>query len=131
MFFVFLWILLLGLPLLAYLGLPLWSKPRLSPEIDAAETRMQSLYLERERSYSALVDLEEDYEIGKLSQADYQALRGQLLQETAAVLTQIETAGMASVEEEIERYKQQRLTSQESQNAKSVKRDAPINRDRL
>ena len=124
MFFVFLWILLLGLPLFVYLGLPLWSKPRTSPEIDAAEARMQTLYLERERSYSALVDLEEDYETGKLSQADYQALRGQLLQETAAVLTQIETAGMASVEEEIERYKQQRLMSQENQNAKSAKRDA-------
>ena len=124
MFFVFLWILLLGLPLLVYLGLPLWSKPRPSPEMDAVETRMQTLYLERERSYSALVDLEEDYETGKLSQADYQALRAQLLQETAAVLAQIETAGMASVEEEIERYKQQRLMSQESQNAKSVKRDA-------
>ena len=124
MFFVFLWILLLGIPLLVYLGLPLWSKPRPSPEMDAVETRMQTLYLERERSYSALVDLEEDYEIGKLSQADYQALRGQLLQETAAVLTQIETAGMAAVEEEIARYKQQRLMSQENQNAKSVKRDA-------
>jgi hypothetical protein len=108
MFFVFLWILLLGLPLLVYLGLPLWSKPRLSPEMDAVEARMQTLYLERERSYSALVDLEEDYETGKLSQGDYQALRGQLLQETAAVLTQIETAGMASVEEEIERYKQEK-----------------------
>ena len=108
MFFVFLWILLLGLPLLFYLGLPLWSKPRPSPEMDAVEARMQTLYLERERSYSALVDLEEDYETGKLSQADYQALRGQLLQETAAVLTQIETAGMASVEAEIERYKQER-----------------------
>ena len=122
MFFVLLWILLLGIPLLVYLGLPLWSKPRLSPEMDAVETRMQTLYLERERSYSALVDLEEDYETGKLSQADYQALRAQLLQETAAVLTQIETAGMASVEEDIERYKQQRLMSQE--NDKSVKRDA-------
>ena len=108
MFFVFLWILLLGLPLLLYLGLPLWSKPRPSPEMDAVETRMQTLYLERERSYSALVDLEEDYETGKLSEGDYQALRGQLLQETAAVLTQIETVGMASVEEEIERYKQEK-----------------------
>ena len=108
MFFVFLWILLLGLPLLVYFGLPLWSKPRPSPEMAAVETRMQTLYLERERSYSALVDLEEDYETGKLSQADYQTLRGQLLQETAAVLAQIETAGMASVEEEIERYKQEK-----------------------
>ena len=108
MFFVFLWILLLGLPLLVYLGLPLWLKPRLSPEMDAVEARMQTLYLERERSYSALVDLEEDYETGKLSQEDYQALREQLMQETAAVLTQIETSGMASVEEEIERYKQEK-----------------------
>ena len=108
MFFVFLWILLLGLPLLIYLGLPLWSKLRTSPEMDTVEARMQTLYLERERSYSALVDLEEDYETGKLSQADYQTLRGQLLQETAAVLTQIETTGMASVEEEIERYKQEK-----------------------
>ncbi len=108
MFFVFLWILLLGLPLLVYLGLPLWSQPRPSPEMDAVETRMQTLYRERERSYSALVDLEEDYETGKLSHADYQALRGQLLQETAAVVAQIETAGMASVEEEIERYKQEK-----------------------
>ena len=108
MFFVFLWILLLGLPLLVYLGLPLWSKPRLSPEMNAVEARMQALYFERERSYSALVDLEEDYETGKLSQADYQVLRGQLLRETAGVLTQIETAGMASVEEEIERYKQEK-----------------------
>jgi hypothetical protein len=106
MLFVLLWIMLLGLPLLVYLGLPLWSPPRPSPEIDAAASRMQALFLERERSYDALVDLEEDYEVGKLSQADYQSLRGQLLQETAAVLAQIETSGMASVEEEIKKYKQ-------------------------
>lgn len=108
MFFIFFWILLLGLLLLVYLGWPLWSQPRISPEMDSVEARMQTLFLERERSYSALVDLEEDFEAGKLSQADYQDLRGQLLQETAAVLAQIETSGMASVEEEIERYKRER-----------------------
>ena len=108
MFFVFLWILLLGLPLLAYLGLPLWSQARTSPEIDSIEARMQTLFLERERSYSALVDLDEDYEAGKLSQADHHSLRGQLLQETAEVLAQIETSGMTSTEEEIERYKRER-----------------------
>ena len=105
MFFVFLWILLLGLPLLVYLGLPLWSRSRTSPEIDPVELRMRTLFHERERSYAALVDLEEDYEVGKLSQADYLSLRGQLLQETAAVVAQIETSGMASIEDEIERYK--------------------------
>ena len=105
MFFVFLWGLLLGLPLLVYLGLPLWLPSRSSSQIDPVELHMRTLFHERERSYAALVDLEEDYEVGKLSQADYQSLRGQLLQETAAVLTQIETSGMASVEEEIEKYK--------------------------
>ena len=108
MFFVFLWILLLGLPLLIYLGLPLWSRPRISPEIEPVEARMQTLFHERERGYSALVDLEEDYETGKLSHGDYQALRGQLLQETAAVMAQIESDGMASVEEEIDRYLQEK-----------------------
>lgn len=106
MFFVFLWILLLGLPLLVYLGWPLWAASYASQEVDSVELHMRTLFHERERSYSALADLEEDYEVGKLSQADYQTLRGQLLQETAAVVAQIETSGMASVEEEIERYKQ-------------------------
>lgn len=106
MFFIFLWLVLLGLPLFLYLGLPIWLPHRRASEVDTVEARMQTLFLERERSYSALVDLDEDYESGKLSQADYQALRGQLLQETAEVLAQIETSGMASIEAEIENYKQ-------------------------
>lgn len=107
MFIVFLWILLLGLPLLVYLGLPLWSRSRISPETEPAAARVQTLFHERERGYSALVDLEEDYETGKLSHSDYQSLRGQLLQETAAVMAQIKASGIASVEEEIERYIQE------------------------
>ena len=105
MFFIILWVLLLGLPLLVYLGLPLWLPQRPAPEMDALESRMQALFLERERSYSALVDLDEDYEAGKLSEQDYQTLRSQLLEETAAVVTQIETSEMTSIEEEIERYR--------------------------
>ena len=105
MFSVLQWILLLGLLLLIYLGWPIWSRRRRFPEMDSAESRMQSLFFERERSYEALADLDEDYEAGKLSETDYQTLHGQLLQETAAVVAQIETSGMASVEEEIERYR--------------------------
>ena len=106
MFFVFLWILLLGLPLLVYLGLPLWSQSGAAIAFEPVEAQMRTLFLERERSYAALIDLEEDYDVGKLSEKDYQTLRGQLLQETVAVVAQIETSGMASVEAEIERYKQ-------------------------
>ena len=108
MFFVLMWVILLGLPLLLYLGLPLWSKTELATGIDTAQDRMQALFLERERSYAALLDLEEDFEVGKLSQSDYQSLRAQLLQETAAILSQLESSGMASVEDEIERYRREK-----------------------
>ena len=105
MFLVFLWLLLLGIPLLVYLGLPLWLPPRIFSEVDPVEGRMQALFIERERSYAALAELDEDYETGKLSEVDYQGLRGQLLQETVGVVAKIETSGMTSIEEEIERYK--------------------------
>lgn len=105
MFLIILWILLLGIPLLVYLGLPLRFRGHPAPELDAAESSMDQLLRERERSFSALADLDEDYEVGKLSEQDYQTLRAQLLEETAAVVTQIESSGMTSVEEEIERYR--------------------------
>lgn len=102
---IILWILLLGIPLLVYLCLPLRFRGRPAPDLDAAESGMDLLLRERERSFSALADLDEDYEVGKLSEQDYQTLRVQLLEETAAVVTQIESSGMISVEEEIERYR--------------------------
>ena len=105
MFLIILWILLLGLPLIVYLALPLRFRHRPAPGMDAVESSMQQLFRERERSFSALADLDEDYEVGKLSEQDYQTLRGQLLEETAAVVAQIESSGMISVEEEIERYR--------------------------
>ena len=77
------------------------------PEMDFAESRMQSLFLERERNYEALADLDEDYEAGKLSDTDYQNLREQLLEDTEKVIAQIESVGMASVEAEIEKYRQE------------------------
>ncbi len=105
MFLIILWILLLGIPLIVYLGLPLRFRGHTAPEMDAVESNIQQLFHERERSFSALVDLDEDYEVGKLSEQDYQTLRKQLLNETAAVVTQIESPGTISVEEEIERYR--------------------------
>lgn len=105
MFLIVLWILLLGIPLLVYLGLPLRFRERPAPKMDAVESGMQQLFRERERSFSALADLDEDYEVGKLSEQDYQILRAQLLEETAAVVTRIESSEMISVEEEIERYR--------------------------
>ena len=105
MFLIILWILLLGIPLVVFLGLPLRFRGRTAPEMDAVESSMQHLFRERERSFSALADLDEDYEVGKLSEPDYRTLKSQLLEETALVVSQIESSGMTSIEEEIERYR--------------------------
>lgn len=107
-FLVFLWIILLGAALLVYLIFPLFRTVDDFPEVDPTEARMQTLSLEREQSYSALVDLDEDYEAGKLSEADYKELRAALMQDTARIVSQLETDAMSDVESEIERYKQQK-----------------------
>ena len=82
------------------------SQPLATSEDIIAE-RQRTLSQERERSYAALADLDEDYEIGKLSEADYQKLRDELLQETAQIIVQLENESQSDVEAEIERFKQQ------------------------
>ncbi len=94
--------------LLVYLFFPFLKSNQAFPEIDPVEERMQTLAIEREQSYTALADLDEDFETGKLSIQDYQKLRTELLQETANIVSQLETSAEIDVESEIERYKQQR-----------------------
>ena len=107
---VLLWSLILGMVIfiLAYIAFPLFRNGGTILNVDPAETRMQMLYMEREQCYSALVDLDEDYETGKLSEVDYQELRAALMQDTAHVVSQLETAAKTDVEAEIERFKQQK-----------------------
>ncbi len=109
-FLVLLWMIILGIALLVYLGLPIFSKTGsqlAATSDDVIEERRRTLFQERERSYAALTDLDEDYETGKLSDTDYQALREDLLQETARVIMQLENESLSDVEAEIERFKQQ------------------------
>ena len=109
-FLVLLWMLILGIALLVYLGVPIFSKTGsqlTATSDDLIEERRRTLFQERERSYAALADLDEDYETGKLSDADYQELREELLQETARVIMQLENESLSDVEAEIERFKQQ------------------------
>lgn len=101
---------ILGVALLVYLGLPIFSKTgaqSVATSDDIIEERRRTLFQERERSYAALADLDEDYETGKLSNADYQKLREELLQDTARVIMQLENESLSDVEAEIERFKQQ------------------------
>ena len=112
-FLVLLWMIIFGIALLVYLGFPIFSKTGSQPVAtseDIISERQRTLSHERERSYAALADLDEDYETGKLSKADYQALRDDLLQETAQIIVQLERESQSDVEAEIERFKQQRGT---------------------
>ncbi len=110
---VLLWMLIFGIVLLVYVGFPIFSKggsQGATTAEDIIEERRRVLFQERERSYAALAELDEDYETGKLSEADYQELREGLLQETARVIMQLEAESLSDVEAEIERFKQQRGT---------------------
>ena len=109
-FLVLLWMVIFGILLLIYLGFPIFSKTgplAIASSEEIVEERRRTLFQERENSYAALADLDEDYETGKLSDADYQELREELLQETARVIMQLENESLSDVEAEIERFKQQ------------------------
>ena len=111
------WFVLLSALLSLYLALPWFSRPK---PLYQDTTDMDELLLERERTYNALADLDFDYEAGKLSEADYQMLRQQLLTEAAQVLRIIDAADQGksaepqaqraedSVEDVIAQYKRRR-----------------------
>jgi len=103
---ILLWIIIIGILLLIYLALPLWSSEQIPRETDIMTSASQQLDLQREQSYSALLDLDEDYEVGKISDKDYQMLRQELLHETAEILKRIENSSDESVEDEIQKYKE-------------------------
>ena len=105
--------LIFGIMFLVYVGFPIFSKTGSQDATiseDIIKERRRTLFQERERSYAALAELDEDYETGKLSETDYQELREALLQETARVIMQLEAESLSDVEAEIERFKQQRGT---------------------
>ena len=99
---ILLWIIIIGILLLIYLAFPLWSSKQVLQEDDVTNSALQQLDLQRELSYSALVDLDEDYEVGKLSDKDYQTLRQELLRETAEILNRIESPNEKSLEDQID-----------------------------
>ncbi len=107
MIYLILWLFILSTMLLVYLYYPFLESNQDFPEIDPVEERRQTLALEREQSYTALADLDEDFETGKLSIQDYQKLRTELLQETAEIVSQLEADADIDVESEIEKYKRQ------------------------
>jgi hypothetical protein len=119
------WALIIGIALFLYLCQPFLRRQTQSIEDSGSNQvfdRFSDLHEERERSYTALAELDFDYDCGKLSEGDYLKLRSDLLKETAVILAQLDQISASerdrqerrkrrmrdSVEEEIERYKRKR-----------------------
>jgi hypothetical protein len=79
-----------GLPILLLLLHPILTRAGRRAEDDIAERQIEELLTEREQSYTALTDLDFDFECDKISDEDYRRLRGELVRETAIVLGQID-----------------------------------------
>ena len=132
---VLVWTLILCVPTFIYIASPIFHQGKIyssRPESritspNTSEALAQAIG--REQYYGALADLEEDYEVGKISPEDYQRLRSLLLQETADLLrdTKIDQADTASdptpvsveslsvkAEIEIEKYKRSQRSSDQS-----------------
>jgi len=67
---------------------PLWR--RQADAIFEPEDPLEDLRLHRDMSYSAIMELDFDYEIGNLSSADYQKLREEYRDKAAAILKEMD-----------------------------------------
>lgn len=73
---------------IAFIAYPLFTTPR--AEISDAPSALESLIAQRDSTYDALRDLDFDFQMGKLSQADYTALREKSKTRAAQILKAID-----------------------------------------
>jgi len=107
-------IFLTGLLLLAvilFVGDPLWKSHRgRKPKGDVSD-RLGEFAQRRERILSQIEELELEHQMGKLSTADYQAMRNRLLDEAVALMDQMDRlqrrkkALREQIEKEIQAYR--------------------------
>ncbi|MCA9743063.1 MAG: zinc-ribbon domain-containing protein [Deferribacteres bacterium] len=79
----------LSLVVIAYIGYPFYQsrQKRISFEVNH---RAEELDTRKSEIYSAIKDIEFDYQMGKLSEEDYQELRGQYRAQAVALLKEID-----------------------------------------
>ena len=75
----------------AFIAYPLFTATHAEMEIPSSE--LDTLIAQRESAYDALRDLDFDFQLGKLSQSDYAALRDKYRARAAAALQQIDATG--------------------------------------
>ncbi len=87
---VFIALVLVGV--LAYIAAPLFAATR--ARVAPAARANESLLIERDAAYAALRDLDFDFQLGKLSERDYHALRERAKANAAQILQQLDAASM-------------------------------------
>ena len=70
---ILLWILILCIPTFIYIAQPILRHDKTKTTLDDSEILVKAV--DREQYYGALVDLEEDHEVGKISSEDYNQLK--------------------------------------------------------
>jgi hypothetical protein len=88
-----------------YILTPLFREPRGNLEVELlAETELDRLLNRKAVVYTNLKDLEFEYKMGRLSDADFQRLDAGYKQEAAAILQKLDQLGVEkNVDEKIER----------------------------
>lgn len=95
---------LMALGLVVWIGTPLLSHVS-SQSGRREDDRTEALLLQKETVYTALRDLEFDFQTGKVDMQDYTALRQQLEGDALGVLRQIDSLDpLAQLDQEIEQY---------------------------
>jgi zinc-ribbon domain len=87
--------------IIAFIAYPLFTAPR--EEITEAPSELDGIVAQRDAAYDAIRDLDFDFQLGKLSQSDYVALREKYKGRAATALQQIDALGGngAHIEEEV------------------------------
>ena len=100
----FIIILLMGVAVVAFVVQPLVI--RVSPYLstDVAEQDLERLSAQKETLYTAIHDLDFDFQTGKVDQEDYAAMRRRLETEAIEILQQIDRADpLVALDSELER----------------------------
>lgn len=87
--------------IIAFIAYPLFTTPR----AETAETpdALDGLVAQRDAAYDAIRDLDFDFQLGKLSQSDYAALREKYKTRAALALQQIDALGGNGAGKQIEK----------------------------
>ena len=72
----------------AFIAYPIFTPPR--AENNSSPDALDALYAQRDSAYTALRDLDFDFQLGKLSENDYQTLRARYKTRAAITLQQID-----------------------------------------